>query len=83
MATLILKHIKADQSLDVRGLACPHPLVRARKTIAFLGKGQVLEVLGTCPGSITSFPKWAQQTGNEYLGVIDGTDCYKFYLKKS
>ena len=83
MKNVTLKNIQADRSLDVRGLDCPLPLVKAKKAITSLGSGQVLEILGTCPGSKNSFPQWAQRTGNEYLGLIDTTDCYKFYLKKS
>jgi len=82
MKNIVLQQIEADRSLDVRGLTCPHPLARLKKAFAFLGSGQVLEILGTCSGSKTSFPQWARITGNEYLGVVDTPSCYKFYLKK-
>jgi tRNA 2-thiouridine synthesizing protein A len=37
------------RTLDVRGLRCPLPLIRARAELATLGAGDVLEVLATDP----------------------------------
>jgi tRNA 2-thiouridine synthesizing protein A len=37
------------QTLDVRGLACPLPLIRARIALASLGPGEELIVLATDP----------------------------------
>jgi tRNA 2-thiouridine synthesizing protein A len=74
--------IVADQILDVRGMGCPMPLLKAKKAFDGLRSGQVLEVLGTDPGSKNDFPSWAEKTGNEYLGSVDEAGYFKFYLKK-
>ena len=36
--------IKADFQLDAKGLACPMPIVKTKKTMNELEEGQVLEV---------------------------------------
>jgi len=82
MSGVDLKEIKANQSLDARGLGCPMPLLKAKKMFEGLGTGEVLEIVGTDPGSKNDFPNWAERTGNEYLGVVEEADHYKFYLKK-
>jgi tRNA 2-thiouridine synthesizing protein A len=82
MSDVNLKEIKADDSLDARGLGCPMPLLKAKKKFDVLQSGQILEIVGTDPGSKNDFPNWAERTGNEYLGVLEEDDFYKFYLKK-
>ena len=82
MSDVNLKEIKADQTLDARGLGCPMPLLKAKKVFDTLSSGQVLEIAGTDPGSKNDFPNWAERTGNEYLGFVEEEGYYKFYLKK-
>ena len=82
MSDVNLKEIKADQTLDARGLGCPMPLLKAKKVFDTLASGQVLEIAGTDPGSKNDFPNWAERTGNEYLGFVEEEGYYKFYLRK-
>jgi tRNA 2-thiouridine synthesizing protein A len=77
------ENVTADQVLDVRGMGCPMPLLKAKKVVETLGAGQVLEVLGTDPGSKNDFASWAEKTGNEYLGFTEpATGQFKYYLRK-
>lgn len=84
MSAVDLKEIKADATLDTKGLGCPMPLLKTKKAFDALQPGQVLEVVGTDPGSKNDFPNWADKTGNEYLGSVDVEEegYYRFYLKK-
>lgn len=77
-----LKDVKATETLDARGLGCPMPLLKAKKVFEGLKSGEILEIVGTDPGSKNDFPSWAERTGNEYLGVVEEGEHYKFYLKK-
>jgi tRNA 2-thiouridine synthesizing protein A len=74
--------VKPDQTLDVRGMGCPMPLLKAKKAVETLAGGAVLEVLGTDPGSKSDFASWATKTGNEYLGYTEDAGHFKFYLRK-
>jgi len=74
--------VKADQTLDVRGMGCPMPLLKAKKAVEAIGPGQVLEVLGTDPGSKSDFAAWAGKTGHEYLGHTEDAGHFKHYLRK-
>jgi tRNA 2-thiouridine synthesizing protein A len=82
MSEVDLKEIKASGSLDARGLGCPMPLLKAKKAMEALNSGEVLEVVGTDPGSKNDFPSWCDRTGNEYLGFVEESDKLKFYMKK-
>lgn len=57
----------ADSQLDTRGLACPLPLLKARKALRELAVGQTLEVLATDPGSWRDFAAFAEQSGQLLL----------------
>jgi tRNA 2-thiouridine synthesizing protein A len=71
-----------DQDLDVRGLNCPLPIIKARKAINTLDTGQVLRVVATDPGSVKDFEAFAKQTGNELLQSTEGNGEFTFRLKK-
>ena len=71
-----------DQDLDVRGLNCPLPIIKARKAINGLDSGQVLRVVATDPGSVKDFEAFAKQTGNELLESSADSGEFTFRLKK-
>jgi len=71
-----------DKELDARGLNCPLPILRAKKTLNELTSGQVLKILATDPGSIKDFAAFAKQTGNELLSTAEAGGEYTFLMKK-
>ncbi|CAH2713747.1 Thiosulfate sulfurtransferase GlpE [Neobacillus rhizosphaerae] len=75
--------LKTDLVLDAKGLACPMPIVKTKKTMNGLEAGKVLEVLATDKGSKADMKAWAQSSGHQYLGTIDDGEVLKHYLRKS
>ena len=73
---------KVDKQLDCQGLSCPMPILKLAKEIKGLSSGEVLELLGTDPGSKTDVPKWCDKTGNEFLSTEEDGGVYKFYIRK-
>ena len=71
-----------DMELDARGLNCPLPILRAKKSIAQLASGQVLKIVATDPGSVKDFESFCKQTGNELLQSGDENGEFVFLLKK-
>lgn len=71
-----------DKELDARGLNCPLPILRAKKTLNELASGQVLKITATDPGSVKDFAAFAKQTGNELLSSTEAGNEYTFYMKK-
>jgi tRNA 2-thiouridine synthesizing protein A len=70
-----------DRELDVRGLNCPLPILRAKKALGDLTAGQVLKVIATDPGSVKDFEAFCKQTGNELLAHSPGPE-FTFFMKK-
>ena len=70
------------QELDVTGLNCPMPLLKAKKALNELPALAKIRVLATDPGSVRDFEVFARQSGNRLLesGECDGT--YFYLLQK-
>lgn len=71
-----------DQVLDVKGLNCPLPILRAKKKLAEMTSGQVLKILATDPGSLRDFKAFAKQTGNELLSHTDTDGIFEYLIKR-
>ena len=71
-----------DKDLDVRGLNCPLPILRAKKALTDLKSGQVLRVLATDPGSVKDFQAFARQTGNQLVAHAEEDKVFTFFMKK-
>jgi tRNA 2-thiouridine synthesizing protein A len=59
--------IKAVTELDVRGLICPLPVLRARKSLMALEPGALLRVFCTDPAAAADFPAYCNTAGHALL----------------
>jgi tRNA 2-thiouridine synthesizing protein A len=73
--------IKPDETLDCRGLSCPMPILKTKKTISKMKSGQILEIFSSDPGTKNDMPAFAQRSGHEFLGEEDDEGFTRFYLK--
>jgi TusA-related sulfurtransferase len=71
-----LEAITADKVIDARGAACPGPLLEAKKGMAMVPLGAVIEVMSTDPVTKTDISAWSAKVGHEFLGSLaaDGYD---------
>lgn len=72
-----------DRTLDVKGLACPLPILKARKALYALPKGATLEVLATDPGAVADFTAFSEATGNALVEHSESGGVYRFVLRHS
>ena len=79
-----LTQIKAAKTVDARSMACPGPLLEAKKAMGSVPMGQVLEVLSGDKGSREDIPAWCKKIGHEFMGVVerDGHDSLFVTRKK-
>ncbi len=71
-----------DKELDARGLNCPLPILRTKKSLNDMVSGQVLRVVSTDPGSVKDFQAFSKQTGNELLSAEAASNEFVFFMKK-
>lgn len=73
----------ADQVLDVKGLNCPLPILRAKKALKDMATGQTLEVLATDPGAVKDFEAFCRTTGNELVESRQQDKVFRFTIRRS
>ncbi len=71
----------ADKTLDAKGLNCPLPILRAKKTLKEVPAGGTLEVLATDPGSVADFAAFCKTTGNELVESASADGVYRFLIR--
>jgi tRNA 2-thiouridine synthesizing protein A len=72
-----------DRLLDASGLNCPLPVLRARKALADMGRGQVLKIISTDQGSLKDFEAFSRQTNNPLLSAGEQGGKFIFLLRKA
>jgi tRNA 2-thiouridine synthesizing protein A len=75
--------IKISKTFDLKGLACPMPVVKVSKGIKEVEVGDVIEAISTDPGSLTDIPAWARTTGNEVVKTEQNDKEIRFYIKRN
>lgn len=68
--------------LDVKGLDCPMPLLKAKKALNEMQGLQVLKVLATDPGSVRDFDVFTRQSGNALLESGEEDGAYFYVIQK-
>lgn len=74
--------IKVDVKMDLKGMACPMPVVKVSQQVKKMKIGEILEAETTDPGAHADFPAWAKSTGNEIVKIVKEEKSAKFYIKK-
>lgn len=82
-----MSSLKCDRFLDVRGLECPFPVVKAREEASRMEVGAVLKVFADEPDSMKNFQGWTGSAKNVVL-IAQGFDFsadgayYVHYVRK-
>ena len=74
--------MNVDKELDARGLNCPLPILKTKKSLADMASGQVLKVVSTDCGSVKDMQAFSAQTGNPLLEQAEENGEYIFFVQK-
>ncbi len=72
----------SETLLDVKGLKCPMPLLKAKKALNELEPGGLLRVIATDPGSERDFETFSAQSGHALLEFERRADEFVYLLRK-
>ena len=73
----------AETTINLRGLKCPLPALRARKALAKIAAGDVLIVECTDPLAELDIPNLVRETGDELESRSRDDDVLVFRIRKS
>jgi tRNA 2-thiouridine synthesizing protein A len=68
--------------LDVTGLLCPLPVLKARKRLLDMASGSVLTVVATDPMSAIDMPHFCAEQGHEILAQEQRGSTFHFRIKR-
>lgn len=68
--------------LDVRGLLCPLPVLKARKAIGRLRAGDRLLVEATDPMAAIDIPHFCTENGHRLVSVERGDEVQRYLIEK-
>ena len=71
-----------DKELNARGLSCPLPIVKTKKSLSDMTTGQILKVIATDCGAVKDMQAFADQTGNTLVSSAEENGEYIFFMKK-
>jgi tRNA 2-thiouridine synthesizing protein A len=75
--------MKWDAELDASGLLCPLPVLKARKRLMALDRGQVLRVLTDDPAAVIDIPHFCAEQGHDLAAQIDlGHPRHEFLIRR-
>lgn len=72
----------SETLLDVQGLSCPLPVLKANKALRSLAPGDRLVVVATDPASVRDFRAYAAETGHALVGFSEEKGMFRFTLRK-
>ena len=73
----------ADLTLDTKGLNCPLPILKTKKSINQVPVGGTVEVLATDPAADADFTAFCRSTGHELVESGEEDGVYRFVVKRT
>ena len=77
-----LKKLKVDKVVDARGVACPGPLLEAKRAIPSVPVKGIMDVISSDEGTTEDVPLWAKKVGHEYLGTVPDAGSWHVYVRR-
>jgi TusA-related sulfurtransferase len=72
----------ADETLDVKGLTCPQPLVETTKKLRKMEVGKTLEVIGDHGPSKKEVPEAMTKQGQQVISIEEKDGLWHILIKK-
>ena len=69
-------------TLDLSGLLCPLPVLKARKKLEAMVSGEILEVIATDPMSMIDMPHFCTEQNHQLLSAEKQGDAFHFRIQR-
>ena len=74
--------IDVDIELDLSGLLCPMPLLKAKLALNNMKPNQILKVVATDPGSEKDFQLFVDHSDHQILDFQKNERTYFYWIRK-
>jgi tRNA 2-thiouridine synthesizing protein A len=72
----------SETVLDVKGLQCPLPVLRANRTLRGMAAGTRLRVLATDRAAVADFQAYCRETGHALLAWSEEAGTFSFLIRR-
>jgi tRNA 2-thiouridine synthesizing protein A len=72
----------SESLLDVKGMNCPLPVLRANRALRTMPPGATLRVLATDRASIADFRAYCRETGHALLAWSEDSGVFSFVIRR-
>lgn len=72
----------SETLLDVKGMNCPLPVLRANRTLRTMAPGQRLRVVATDRAAVGDFQAFCQETGHALLAWSEEAGVFSFVIRR-
>ena len=72
----------SETLLDVKGMNCPLPVLRANRALRALDPGARLRVLATDRAAVADFQAFCRETGHDLLAFSEDAGVFSFVIRK-
>ncbi len=72
----------AEILLDVKGMNCPLPVLKANRALRALKPGDKLRVLATDRASVADFRAFCRETGHDLLSFSEEAGVFSFTIRR-
>ena len=80
--TIAMSYAEFEEFMDLTGLLCPLPVLKARKRLDSMPSGHVLKVLASDPMSAIDMPHFCNEQGHVLLTSSKQGDVFTFRIKR-
>ncbi|WP_394691680.1 sulfurtransferase TusA family protein [Hoeflea sp.] len=71
------------ETLDLRGLKCPLPVLRTRKHLRGLASGARIRIETTDPLAVIDIPHFCREDGHQLVSADAMEGCHAFIIEKA
>jgi TusA-related sulfurtransferase len=82
MTEMDVSAVEAAKVVDARAMACPGPLLEAKKSMGDVKVNEVLEIWSGDAKTKEDMPRWCKKVGHEYLGDAPGEGYDRLFIKR-
>ena len=72
----------SETILDVKGMSCPLPVLRANRALRGMAPGARLRVLATDRAAVADFQAFCRETGHDLLAQGEEAGVFSFTIRR-
>ncbi len=72
----------SETLLDVKGMSCPLPVLRANRSLRGLAPGDRLRVLATDRAAVADFQAFCRETGHALVSMSEEAGVFSFVIRR-